>query len=100
MLKILITGSNSGFGKLAALSLARLGHQVVASMRDLAKGDELRQVAAQEGLAIELCQLDVNDLASVEAALVDPLAFDVLINNAGFEVEAAIEQVSDELMWQ
>ncbi|MGE4566425.1 MAG: SDR family oxidoreductase [Acidimicrobiales bacterium] len=100
MLKILITGSNSGFGKLAALSLARLGHQVVASMRDLAKGEELRQVAAQEGLAIELCQLDVNDLASVEAALVDPLAFDVLINNAGFEVEAAIEQVSDELMWQ
>ncbi|MEE2631351.1 MAG: short-chain dehydrogenase, partial [Actinomycetota bacterium] len=45
MTKILITGSNSGFGRLAALSLAREGHQVIATMRTLAKGAELRSTA-------------------------------------------------------
>ena len=100
MSKILITGSNSGFGKLASLALARPGHQVVASMRSLVKGEDLRRLADAEGLDVELSELDVNDLASVEAALSDPLAFDVLVNNAGFEVEAAIEQVDDALMWQ
>ena len=46
--RILITGSNSGFGRLAALTLAKQGHHVIATMRNLAKGDDL--LAAAEGL--------------------------------------------------
>ncbi|SVB29232.1 uncharacterized protein METZ01_LOCUS182086, partial [marine metagenome] len=53
MTRILLTGSNSGFGRLAALSLAREDHQVIATMRTLAKGEELRSTAEEEGLAIE-----------------------------------------------
>ncbi|MEE3276080.1 MAG: SDR family oxidoreductase [Actinomycetota bacterium] len=98
MTSILITGSNSGFGRLAALCLARKGHRVIATMRTLAKGEELRSTAEDEGLTIETRQLDVTDLASVEACLADPNEIDVLVNNAGFEVQGAIEQVDDVLM--
>ena len=97
MARILITGSNSGFGKLAALSLARQGHDVVATMRNLAKGDELRTVEA-ENLPLEIRWLDVCDPASVAAAIGDPLDLDVVVNNAGFEVAGAVEMVDDELL--
>ena len=98
MARILITGSNSGFGKLAALSLARQGHQVVATMRNLAKGDALREAAAAENLAIEIRPLDVCDPASVIAAIADPNELDVVVNNAGFEVSGAVEMVDDDLL--
>ena len=98
MTRILITGSNSGFGRLAALSLAREGHQVIATMRTLSKGEELRRAAEKEELSVEIRRLDVCDPDSIEAAMADPLDVDVLVNNAGFEVQGAIEQVDDLLM--
>jgi NAD(P)-dependent dehydrogenase (short-subunit alcohol dehydrogenase family) len=98
MTRILITGSNSGFGKLAALSLARQGHDVVATMRNLAKGEELRSTAEDEGLPIEIRPLDVCDPASVAAAIGDPNELGVVVNNAGFEVSGAVEMVDDDLL--
>ena len=97
MTRILITGSNSGFGKLATLSLARQGHDVVATMRTLAKGDHLRSTAEAEGLSIEIRRLDVSDPASVAEGVGDPGEVDVVVNNAGFEVSGALELVDDEL---
>lgn len=96
--RILITGSNSGFGQLSALTLARQGHHVIATMRNMAKGEELAAIAESEGLAIEMRPLDVCDLASVEAALGDAAEIDVLINNAGFEVQGGLDMVDDALM--
>jgi NAD(P)-dependent dehydrogenase (short-subunit alcohol dehydrogenase family) len=96
LMKVLITGSNSGFGLLSAIGFARAGHDVVATMRNPAKGDALR--AAADGLPIEIRQLDVTDAASVTAAIADPLELDVVVNNAGFEVQSAMELVDDELL--
>jgi NAD(P)-dependent dehydrogenase (short-subunit alcohol dehydrogenase family) len=98
MSRVLITGSNSGFGELAALSLARAGHDVIASMRTPAKGDHLRDALSAEQLEAEVRQLDVCDPASVAAAVHDPEAIDVIVNNAGFEVQGAIELVGDDLL--
>ena len=98
MSTILITGSNSGFGKLAALSLARDGHRVIATMRNLAKGDGLR--AASEGLDVDIRHLDVCDPASIDAAIGDPADLDVVVNNAGFEVAGSVHMIPDELMQQ
>ena len=96
MAKILITGSNSGFGKLAALSLARQGHQVIATMRNLSKGTDLEDCATEEKLDLEIKQLDVTDPDSVTNCINNPEELDVLINNAGFEVQAAVEQIDDD----
>ena len=60
-LRILLTGSNAGIGRLTALTLARQGHHVIATMRDTAKGDGLQAQCDSEGLTIELRQLDVCD---------------------------------------
>lgn len=98
MSRVLITGSNSGFGKLAALSLATAGHDVVATMRDLAKGENLRAAATAAGVSLEIRPLDVCDPPSVEAALHDAADIDVVVNNAGFEVGGAVELIDDELL--
>jgi NAD(P)-dependent dehydrogenase (short-subunit alcohol dehydrogenase family) len=98
MARILITGSNSGFGELAALTAARAGHEVVATMRNLAKGDGLRDAIAGDGLPIEIRPLDVCDPESVTAAVGDPADLDAVVNNAGFEIQGAIELVDDELL--
>ena len=64
----LITGTSSGLGLATALSLARAGQRVYATMRNLERAAELRDAAAAESLSIELLQLDVTDAASIEAA--------------------------------
>ena len=97
-MRILITGSNSGFGKLASLTLARQGHHVIATMRSVDKGAALRAEAAAEGLDIELRQLDVCEPDSIADALADAADIDGLVNNAGFEVQGALEMIDDELM--
>lgn len=98
MTRVLITGSNSGFGLLTALSFARGGHEVIATMRNPDKGGLLLRTAAAEGLSIEIRQLDVGDAAGVVEAVGDPATIDVVVNNAGFEVQAAVELVDDELL--
>jgi NAD(P)-dependent dehydrogenase (short-subunit alcohol dehydrogenase family) len=97
MARILITGSNSGFGELAALSLARQGHDVVATMRNLDKGERLRSTADAEGLPLEIRRLDVVDPDSVRSGVGDPAELDAIVNNAGFEVMGALELVDDDL---
>ena len=98
MTTILITGSNSGFGMLAALSIARGGHHVIATMRNLDRGQALRDAAEAEELDIEIRRLDVCDPSSVAGAVGDPTDIDVIVNNAGFEVSGAVHMVTDELM--
>ena len=99
-MSVLITGSNTGFGKLAALSLARQGKKVIATMRDPSKGDDIRRVAKEEELPIEIRKLDVCDPEIVKDCLADAQEIEAIVNNAGFEIQAAVEQLEDELMWK
>ncbi|MEO1057498.1 MAG: SDR family oxidoreductase [Actinomycetota bacterium] len=98
MARILITGSNSGFGLLTSVSLAKDGHEVIATMRDTGKGDDLR--AQSDGLSgsVEIRQLDVGDAASIAAAMADADTLDVLVNNAGFEVQSSVAMLDDDLL--
>lgn len=89
---ILITGSNSGFGRLTSESLARSGHRVFASMRDIATrnaqaAEELRSFKSESGGSIHPIEIDVTSEASVARGVAQALEqaghLDVAINNAG-----------------
>lgn len=89
----LVTGSSSGFGKLIALTLARNGFSAFASMREMngrnaRAAEDFRSIAANESLALEACEMNVTDEASVNACIAGVVnkagRLDVLINNAGF----------------
>ena len=89
---ILITGASSGFGRLTAEALARAGHLVYASMRDVAgrnakNAAEMAELSAKEGLDLRAIGLDVQSEASANAAADAIIAengrIDVLIHNAG-----------------
>jgi NAD(P)-dependent dehydrogenase (short-subunit alcohol dehydrogenase family) len=77
---VLITGAGSGFGKGAAVELARRGHRVLATTETQAQADAL----AAEHPELTAMKLDVTDPADI--ATVPALDVDVLINNAGLGV--------------
>jgi NAD(P)-dependent dehydrogenase (short-subunit alcohol dehydrogenase family) len=91
-----VTGTSSGIGFATAVALARAGHTVVATMRDLDRGAEIRQIATDEKLAIHLAAIDVDNDDSVRhgfskiASERGPI--DVLVNNAGIVGGGAIEE--------
>lgn len=91
----LITGTSTGIGEAAALSFARAGYRVYATMRNLAKSEPLKQAAAEEDLPVTVIQLDVTDLASISRAVGEVLEaegrIDVLVNNAGLGAACPVE---------
>ena len=89
---ILITGASTGFGRLMSETLARNGHTVFASMRNVAgrnsaNSAELRDLAEAEALSLHVVELDITDDASVDKAVNEVIEqagrIDVLVNNAG-----------------
>ncbi|MDT8911317.1 oxidoreductase [Amycolatopsis sp. PS_44_ISF1] len=80
----IVTGANSGIGRVTARELAAKGARVVLAVRDPEKG---RQAAATMTGEVEVRQLDLADLASVRAfaeGCTEPI--DVLVNNAGIMI--------------
>ena len=99
---ILLTGTSSGFGHLASLTLARRGHTVFASMRGVTgknreAADELRRIAETERLALRVVELDVTSDESVERGVAEVLAagrLDAVVNNAGYGLGGLNETVT------
>jgi NAD(P)-dependent dehydrogenase (short-subunit alcohol dehydrogenase family) len=84
--RVLITGGNSGIGKVTAIELAKLGAEVILACRDSDKTraalEEIRAHGTAENLPVDLSSLaSVRDLAQTFLDRYDRL--DVLINNAG-----------------
>ena len=106
---ILVTGSNSGFGRLMVETLARQGYTVFAGMRAVAgrnapAAEALRALAEREQLALHVVELDITDDASVEqaiASLVDTTGrLDVVVNNAGIAFGGPLEAYTPEQVQQ
>ncbi len=103
MANTLITGCSSGFGKLTVLALAKRGHHVVATARDIAgknraATDELRRLAETDKLPIHVVELDVTSDASVDAGVAAAIAklghLDVVVQNAGYAIMGLAETVT------
>jgi NADP-dependent 3-hydroxy acid dehydrogenase YdfG len=84
-MRVLITGCSTGFGRASAVELTKRGHDVVATARRPESLEDL-DVAAR-------LRLDVDDQASVAAAVAEAEPIDALVNNAGFGVAGPIERV-------
>jgi len=85
---ILITGTSSGFGHMAAQQLAEKGNKVYATMRNVnGKNAEQAKALSEFSSNITVLDLDVTQQESVDQAIVTILQqsdkIDVLINNAG-----------------
>ena len=89
---VVVTGASSGFGKLTVLELARRGHTVVATMRDVNGRNalirsELIDAANAEGYELQVFEMDVVDEVSVNSTIDQVVKqhgkIDVLVNNAG-----------------
>ena len=102
---VIITGSSSGIGLESALLLARNGYITYATMRSPEKDTSIKVAVQKEHLPIRVIQLDVNDDNSVKIAIDHIVSeagrIDVLVNNAGYSLGRALEDLSmDEIQSQ
>jgi len=81
-----------------AVTLARGGHKVIATMRNLVGATDLEKIINEEKLPITVISLDVDDDASVDGTISKILSehgrIDVLVNNAGVGGGGSVEEVS------
>ena len=100
-----VTGSSTGSGFETSLLLAKNGYHTYATMRNLDKSTRIKETAKKDNLPIEVLQLDVTDDKSVTDAIYEISnkqgSIDVLVNNAGYDVTGAVEELSmDEIKAQ
>ncbi|SOE98263.1 NADP-dependent 3-hydroxy acid dehydrogenase YdfG [Burkholderia sp. OK233] len=92
-----ITGTSSGLGRLLAERLLQRGDRVVATLRREGALDELKK---QYGDRLHVLTLNVTDIRAVHsniAAAFEAMGrIDVVVNNAGYGLFGAAEEVTDE----
>ena len=92
---VLVTGANSGIGLATVIELARRGYRAVGSVRSPAKADVVEAAADEAGVDVETVLLDVSD-ADACAEVVPSLGVWGLVNNAGYALTGAVEDVGDD----
>ncbi len=92
-----ITGVNSGFGRSMTEKLLERGDRVAGTTRKLEQLDDLRE---KFGERLWLTYLDLTDIGAirtaVDSAFADLGRIDVIVNNAGYGLFGAAEEVTDD----
>lgn len=94
MKTIFITGASSGIGKATAKLFQAKGWNVIATMRKPENETDLSQLEN-----VRLLPLDVTDPAQIKSTVASAISsgdVDVVVNNAGYGLMAALEEFSDE----
>jgi NAD(P)-dependent dehydrogenase (short-subunit alcohol dehydrogenase family) len=86
----LVTGPNSGIGRMTALGLARAGFHIIAAGRSAARIKPMIDSIVSEGGSAEILELDLASFSSVRSAAArfgeSGRVLDVLVNNAGIGI--------------
>jgi NAD(P)-dependent dehydrogenase (short-subunit alcohol dehydrogenase family) len=95
---ILITGAGSGFGKGAAIGMARNGHAILATVHVSSQVTPLREEVATLGLSdrIRVERLDLDDPYDIRQA--QAWDIDVLWNNAGMGEAGPVWEIPVDLV--
>lgn len=94
---ILVTGAGSGFGKAAAIGMARNGHTVIATTQVSSQVTPLREEAASLQLDnLRVARLDLTDPYDIAQA--QSWDFDVLWNNAGMGEAGPVWEIPIDLV--
>ena len=92
-----ITGTSSGFGRSLTEQLLERGDHVYATLRKTAALDNLKQ---RYGDQLHVASLDVTDAAAVRRVVDEAFRtlgrIDVVVNNAGYGLAGAAEEVTEE----
>jgi len=91
-----ITGCSTGFGRLLAEEVLKSGGKVVATARNVEQVVDLERKFPASAKALPL---DVTDFAQIDRTVAAGIEhfghIDVLVNNAGYGIAGAIEEVSE-----
>lgn len=92
-----ITGASTGFGRILAEEVLKAGGKVIATARQLDKVADLEEKHPGRARAFAL---DVTDAAQIHSVVAQTITtfgpVDVLVNNAGYGLAGAVEEVTEE----
>lgn len=97
---VLITGTNSGFGKIAARMLSEKGYKIYAGMRNVStkNADAAEELNNWNGVTV--VDLDVTNAEAINSVVEDVISkegrLDVLINNAGVFTSGIAQSFTEE----
>ena len=97
--KALVTGASSGIGKAVAIALGQAGADVVVNyVGTESAADEVAAVVTDSGVRALVIRADVSQESEVEAMFARMFkefgTIDVLVNNAGLQKDASLEEMT------
>lgn len=98
---VLVTGATSGFGKLIAQAFLNNGDLVIATGRNLKERKDIfsseRSSFHEKLMEFSMDVTNVNEINEVEKEVLQRFGkIDILINNAGYGLFGALEDLKDE----
>ncbi|MEI6892594.1 MAG: SDR family oxidoreductase [Pontiella sp.] len=97
--KAIITGASRGIGKAIALKLAENDFDLVLTGRDLPALGNVRDACEKSGIKVEIIPADLANEKEIINLFQQAGPIDLLVNNAGFGIFDAIEDIKLE-DWQ